>query len=140
MQVRFSVPGEPKGKGRPRFSNAGKYVKTYTPHDTVVYENLVRLSYTQAHPKVKLTGALRAEIRAYFPIPASVSKKKREAMIAGKVRYTKKIDADNLAKAVLDALNNVAYDDDKQIVELFVSKDYSEEPQVIVVLTEIEGG
>lgn len=37
-QIKFSVPGQPFGKQRPKFSRAGQYVKTYTPDETVSYE------------------------------------------------------------------------------------------------------
>ena len=40
-QIKFSVPGQPFGKQRPKFSRAGQYVKTYTPDKTVSYENSV---------------------------------------------------------------------------------------------------
>ena len=40
MEVRFTIRGEPKGKGRPRFCrNTGHAI---TPKDTVNYETLVR--------------------------------------------------------------------------------------------------
>lgn len=42
MEIRFTVHGEPKGKGRPRFTKTGHAV---TPKDTVIYENLVRMEY-----------------------------------------------------------------------------------------------
>lgn len=35
MKLKFSVLGEPAGKGRPRFRNAGAFVQTYTPEKTV---------------------------------------------------------------------------------------------------------
>ena len=37
MKLKFSVLGEPAGKGRPRFRNAGAFVQTYTPEKTVSY-------------------------------------------------------------------------------------------------------
>lgn len=43
MQVKFTILGEPKGKGRPRFSrNTGTAI---TPKDTVNYETLVHMEY-----------------------------------------------------------------------------------------------
>ena len=45
MRVKFTVCGEPKGKGRPRFAKVGNYTKTYTPKETASYENLVKLEY-----------------------------------------------------------------------------------------------
>ena len=50
-----------------------------------------------------------------------------------------KPDTDNIAKSVLDALNGLAYGDDKQIVELKVRKYYGVEPYVNVKLIELEG-
>lgn len=47
MRYQFVVPGEPGSKGRPRFSNRGKYVSVHTPPKTVEYENLVRLSFME---------------------------------------------------------------------------------------------
>ena len=43
MELKFTVHGEPKGKGRPRFNT--KTGHAITPKDTVIYENLVRMEY-----------------------------------------------------------------------------------------------
>lgn len=37
MKVKFTILGEPAGKGRPRFRSVGPYVKTYTPEKTASY-------------------------------------------------------------------------------------------------------
>ena len=42
MKVSFAIEGEPKGKGRPRVPKSGY---AYTPEDTVMYENLVKVEY-----------------------------------------------------------------------------------------------
>lgn len=42
-------------------------------------------------------------------------RKRREAMIAGTIRPTKKPDADNVLKIVTDSLNDIAYYDDAQM-------------------------
>lgn len=136
MRVEFTVPGEVCAKGRPRFVNRGRFVQTYTPDKTVNYENLVRLSFMQAGCE-KLSGAIKAEIKVFMQIPKSESMKKKAAMMAGQIRPTKKPDADNCAKSVLDALNKIAFDDDSQIVELHVNKYYSENPRVTITLEEI---
>ena len=46
-QIRFTIPGQPFGKQRPKFSRAGAHVKTYTPKETTSYENLVKLFYNE---------------------------------------------------------------------------------------------
>lgn len=138
MEVKFVIPGQPQGKGRPRFARMGNHVRTYTPDETARYENLVKLYYQQAANGVKLNGEISAAIIGVFPIPSSVSKKTRKQMIEGKILHTKKSDCDNLAKIVLDSVNGIAYDDDRQVCELYVKKIYGEQPRVIVSLKEIE--
>ena len=128
--LEFSVPGEPKGKGRPRVTRGGH---AYTPKDTVMYENLVRTSFRQAYPDhIPVTDKeITAEIRAYYSMPKA-SKKKTTQMIEGVIRPKKKPDLDNIAKAVLDSLNGIAYKDDSQIVSLTIDKAYSLQPRVDV--------
>jgi Holliday junction resolvase RusA-like endonuclease len=137
--IEFTVLGEPVGKSRPKFSTFNGHAMAYTPAKTVNYETLVKLSYQQqcgGNPYEK-DVALRAEITAYFPIPKSASMKRKKMMLDGVIRHTKKCDADNLAKACLDALNGIAYYDDSQVSELFVSKQYSDNPRVIIKISEI---
>lgn len=133
--VTFTIIGKPCGKGRPRFSTAGGYARSYTPAKTVEYENLVRMAWVQSGGE-KLQGVISATINCYFPIPKSVSMKKRVAM-DGEF-YTKKPDCDNIAKVILDALNGIAYDDDSQVALLNVYKLYdASETMVKVTLSEI---
>lgn len=136
-QICFAVPGTPVGKGRPKFSRRGNYTTTYTPEKTVNFENLVKLSFMQAECK-KLEGTLSAVITACFPIPKSVSKKMRQQMEEGYELHSKKPDADNIAKSVLDALNGIAFDDDSQVAVLSVIKRYAVEPKTIVSIQERE--
>ena len=43
--IKFSVPGAPVGKGRPKISSrGGKFARMYTPEKTASYENLVALA------------------------------------------------------------------------------------------------
>ena len=59
-------------------------------------------------------------------------------MLCGRILPTKKPDVDNVAKIILDGLNCIAWDDDTQVVDLSVSKYYSEEPRVSVMIEEID--
>lgn len=121
----FSVPGVPKGKGRPRFTGRGR---AYTPKATRDYERAVReaaleqariMQFLKYPPKT----ALRVSVIAWFPVPVSWPKWKREAAAAGDIYPTGKPDADNILK-VLDALNGVLWHDDAQIVEAVGRKRY----------------
>ena len=61
----------------------------------------------------------------------------RKRAAEGKIKPCKKPDSDNIAKAILDALNGVAYYDDSQIVELTIKKEYGEAARVEVELNAI---
>lgn len=108
----------------------------YTPARTVYFENLCRYEFYQAAGEAyqrpdsalyfEAYAPLRVEVTAYYMVPASCTRKRRADMLSGKLRPLKKPDADNVAKAVLDALNGVAYKDDAQVVELLVTKQWSE--------------
>lgn len=120
------------GKQRPRFNSKTRSV--HTPSKTVNYENWVKLCYKQQCKGEKLTGQIIANIMAYYPIPPSASKAKKDRMISNLDRPTKKPDVDNIAKIILDSLNNIAYDDDKQVISCCISKWYSNVPRVEVEL------
>lgn len=141
MNILITIPGEPKGKGRPRFKRIGKFVSTYTPEETASYENFVKVCFLSAHPQGSsplLEGEIEAEITAYFGIPKSTSKKKQQLMLEGDINPTKKPDMDNIAKIILDSLNGIAYHDDSQIVRLVVEKRYSNNPRVELKLISYE--
>ena len=135
-QIKFSIAGQPFGKQRPKFSRAGNYVKTYTPNETVSYENLVKLMYQQAAEGKLFSEDAMLDVRiiAYYEIPKSISKKKRKAMLEHKIRPAKKPDWDNVGKIVCDSLNKVAYRDDSAVVDAQVRKFYSENPRVDVTI------
>lgn len=132
LTAKFTVLGKPQAKQRPRVTRFG----TFTPKETVMYENCVKFEY-ERQSGVTLDGAIRATIICYYPIPKSVSKKQREQMEKGETPYTHKSDCDNLAKSILDALNGIAYRDDALISELHVYKYYAVTPRVDVILEEI---
>ena len=128
----FEIAGEPMGKQRPKFARVGNFTRTYTPKETVNYENWVKLCYKNFGGEHFGSVPLKVQITAKFPIPKSFSKKKHEQAVDGELRPTIKPDCDNIAKIICDALNGIAYDDDKQIIELVVIKNYAEKPSVVV--------
>lgn len=136
FRVAFIVPGEPKGKGRPRFNT--KTGRTYTPGDTINYENLVKIQYQALVGEKYTEKEVEAIITCYYGIPKSMSKSNREKVYHGKLRPTKKPDLDNIAKIVLDSLNGLAYKDDSQVVSLRIDKHYADKPLVKVELYEVE--
>ena len=109
MELKFTIRGEPKGKGRPKFSRQGNIVRTYTPDTTANYENYVKMEYwNQCGQRMFAKGVqLDMRLTAYFAI-------------------------------IADALNGIAYYDDSQIVDTAVRKFYSDEPRVVVKISEVE--
>jgi len=136
MRISFPVPGEPKGKGRHRSTIVGGYIKTYTPAETVAYENLIKLEFKGQCGGVKFPDDAQLDLRvkAYYQIPKSASRNKRAAMLSHQIRPTKKPDADNLIKVIADSLNGLAYRDDAQICDAMIRKFYSDQPRIEIVI------
>lgn len=141
MSVTFKVPGKVKGKARARTyydARAGRH-RSITPSGTVEYENSVRLAWSRLEERGWFQGeALAVTIIAYYEIPKSTTKRDRGKIAAGELHPTKKPDADNIAKAICDALNGLAYHDDAQIVMLMVLKRYTEGlPYALIGIKEV---
>lgn len=124
MIITFDLPGKPHGKGRPRITRTGR---AYTPEATREAEGYIRHQAAQAMTDIEvLRGAVQAWVEIEIEPPASFSKKRRTAALAGEVFPTVKPDADNVIKAIFDACNGVVYLDDKQVVKLSMMKRYGE--------------
>lgn len=124
--VHFVIPGTPVAKGRPKFARRGNFVTTYTPEKTASYENLVRVKAEEAmRNRPVIEGAVAVCIRLFVAPPASWSLKKQRAALAGEILPTSKPDADNCVKGIFDAMNEIVFRDDKQVVDLVVSKRYA---------------
>jgi len=139
LTIDFHVPGQPVGKGRPRIGKAGGFSRLFTPEKTVTYESTVALFAAQAMAgRPLLTGPVNLQMRVDFAIPASWSMKKQRAAEAGQILPAVKPDADNMAKAICDAINGVVWKDDVQVVELTLKKRYSVVPGVAVRIDPVE--
>lgn len=138
--VQFFVPGKPIGKGRPRVCRK----VTYTPKPTKDYENLVRQCYIAKYADKQPIPAkipLKVSIIANYPITQSMPKKQVKIIENGgafTVRPTKKPDADNISKIILDALNGLAYYDDNQVVTLRIDKCYAKDESQVGVYVKID--
>ena len=100
IKMRFEVLGRPMPKGRPRLGYRGQKAYVYTPPETREYERLV---------------GWVAKSAGCRPVEGPVS-------VSLNVYARGKLDADNIAKSILDGLNGIAYEDDDQVVELLVRK------------------
>lgn len=137
--MNFIVEGKPQGKARARtFYNAraGK-MQSITPEQTKSYEDLIRWKYRAAGGQYMGEKVLQVHIKAFYPIPKAFSKGKAYEAIDGNIRPTTKPDCDNIIKVVLDALNGVAYYDDKQVVCVSCNKYYGKEGYLSIEIDEI---
>lgn len=126
--IAFTVPGEVRGKGRPRIVKIGGFSRMAAHRQTATYENLVALACREAmgsYPAFE--GPVCVTMAARFAPPASSSRRVRAEMLSGRLPPAKKPDLDNICK-ILDALNGIAFRDDAQIVSIFARKYYAETP------------
>lgn len=127
------LPGEPVGKGRPRFNSQSK--RTYTPQKTMSYESMVKgYAYEAMGGREPITGPVSVIIEAYFTVPQSKSMKAADRRLAEAERLPviKKPDGDNIAKIILDPMNAIVFRDDSQAWSINVVKMYSPSPRVRV--------
>lgn len=138
MNLSFTIPGKIKAKQSVKFTKSGF---KYTPNGVKEYANWVRVCFYEKYPKhfpsIFFEKPLKVTIDVYFAIPKSFSKKKREQALNGDIFPTVKPDWDNSAKAICDALNGIAYPDDRQIVSGTVNKYYAEIDYVNVEIVEL---
>lgn len=123
----IEIAGEPRGKGRPRFTRQGH---AFTPAATRSYESAIRYAaQEEMNGAPPLDGALAVVVTATFPVPSSWSMRKRAAALSGSLAHITKPDCDNLLKTI-DALNEICWRDDKQITHATVVKHYGERPNL----------
>lgn len=115
------IPGQPVAKGRPRMTRSGH---VYTPQKTRDYESLIKKCFYEQNG-TKLNGPLELKMKAYFRKP----KTERSDLM------TKKPDVDNIIKTI-DALNGIAFDDDRQIVKATAEKLYGD-PRLEIEIREV---
>ena len=135
MIYEFEMIGDIVGKARPRMNT--RTGKAYTPTKTKNYEYFLRQLFIRKYPNfIPIETRVKVNIIAYFDIPKSTSKKKEAEMLKGAISPTKKPDADNIVKIVLDAMNKFAFKDDTQVTKLQIEKQYSKTPKIYIKIEE----
>lgn len=138
MEIKFIIDGEARGKGRPRATVRGGIATIYTPKETVDHEKYIKIQYKRQKGVYFADKPLIMDIKVYTQIPKNVSKIQKEKMLDFSILPTKKPDLDNIAKLILDALNDTAYADDKQIIALSLQKFYAEKAYTEVRIEDVE--
>ena len=135
MIYEFEMFGSIVGKARPRMNT--RTGRAYTPTKTKNYEYSLRQWFYMNYPNFKpIESRVKVKIIAYFEIPKSTSKKKEAEMLNGNISPTKKPDADNIIKIVLDGMNKFAFKDDTQVTKLEIEKRYDVNPRIYVKIEE----
>lgn len=131
-EVEVVVPGAPIGKGRPRGTAAGGYVKLYTPKRTADWERAAALLARNLWHRAPLEGEIEVEVDAVFPRPKRLLRKKDPE---GRMWHISKPDIDNVVKSSLDmAVMAGLMRDDSQVVKLSARSLYaskSEGPSLV---------
>ena len=134
-ELRFCIPGEVRGKGRPRATAVNGQARMFTDSKTRSYETRIADAATAAlGQRPPLEGPLEMHIRVRLVPPASTPKKARVLMIAGSLMPTKKPDLDNVLKAILDGCNKIAFQDDVLVVKFSAVKIYADVSGVDVLI------
>jgi Holliday junction resolvase RusA-like endonuclease len=129
MSLTFSVPGEPVPQPRPRVSTRGGFARAYVPAKHPVHAYRQALAAAAAAAGLSETGEpLNVVIDAVFERPKSHL---RKSGVRADAPRLPRPDVDNLAKAVLDALQDVM-GDDTLVARLVVEKSYGQEARTTV--------
>jgi Holliday junction resolvase RusA-like endonuclease len=135
--ISFVIAGEMRGKQRPRMTRGGH---VYTPTETRLAEaKVAKLAREAMGRRMPMSGAIALNIIVLTEPPKSAGKAEREQMLTGLKYPTKKPDLDNIVKLISDALNGIVYHDDRQIVSLWIIKEYAEIARTTVQIGTLAG-
>lgn len=134
--ISFFVSGVPKGQPRPRAfarnMGGGKFVaRVFDSGTAEAWKSAVAAEAAQHKPAAPISGPVRLRIRFFMPRARSHfvgGKPERGLKTGAPTHHVGTPDADNLAKAVMDALTQCGWHwrDDAQVAVLTVVKAYSE--------------
>lgn len=129
MALTFSVQGNPVPQPRPRVSTRGGFARAYVPktHPVHAYRRAIAAGAVKAG-LTQTAEPLSVVIDAVFARPKSHLRKSGLRPDAPRLPRP---DVDNLAKAVLDALQDVI-GDDTNVSRLVVEKSYGQEARTTV--------
>jgi Holliday junction resolvase RusA-like endonuclease len=133
-KISFTVHGKVVGKGRPHFVR--KTGVALTPQRTRSYESVIRDAAHREMVWEPWDAPVVAVIRAYYEIPKSWSKAKKE-LAQHQLVAPSKPDVDNIVKIVLDACNRTVYLDDTQVVTCISQKLWGDKARLEVEFVEV---
>lgn len=130
MAITFSVAGDPVPQPRPRVSTRGGFARAYVPATHAVHAYRAAIADAARAAGAGVHGEpVEVVIDLVFARPKSHLRK--NGLKADAPRYPR-VDVDNAAKAALDSLNGVAWEDDSQVTRLVVEKTYGSEARTTI--------
>lgn len=118
------MSGTPQPQPRPRAYRRGHAVGVYNPPTADAWKVRVAVGAKDIIDR-PMGGPLKVALWFKMPRPASHINKQGKPRSSAPAWHAQRPDTDNLAKAVLDAMNGIAFRDDSQIVELIVGKEWA---------------
>ena len=134
--MKIIIEGKPVSLKRPRVVNHGGHTFAYDPSKKDKDIALFQIKSKYKNIKKLSVCPIAIKIKAYMPIPKSLSKKKKKALL--NTYHIKRPDSDNIGKFVLDLLEDVCYEKDENICKLQIEKIYSEHPRTEIEIKKIK--
>lgn len=131
---RIVIPLRPKAKERPRHRGS----VAYTPKATKEYEEAVRHYYERECGLPPTDKPVMVTFMFNFMLPKSARSADKQRMLLGTCPYSARPDLDNIEKAVMDALNGLAFKDDSQVVGKLSLKRFWHHNSIMITIEEME--
>ena len=134
--IKFEVPGKPVQWQRRVVTKRGF---SFMPKLVTSYKSMIVTAYLTAlgcfrRTHVPHPGPVKMEVESFWPIPKSRPKWWKAIAQEERVPMISTPDQDNMLKIVGDALNQVAFVDDRLIYDSRVTMFYSQRPRLVVSL------
>ena len=116
--VKITIPGRPVPKKRPRTSTRGGKIHVYTPLKTSKYEKMIKYIALDASNGKSFFEDVEVNIKLFF-------KDRRFG------------DLDNYTKSILDGLQGIVFENDKQVAKLNIERYIDKEERAEVEIKEV---
>ena len=132
----YEYHGIPRAQGRPRATRMGHFTRVYEAKDDTLNKSNIRAQVVAQGPEYHESGPVTVSLICNFPRPKSHFNTRGLSPRAPE-HHAQKPDAENVAKAILDALTGVCWKDDAQVCSLAVHKAWTDrEPVTMITVAE----
>lgn len=130
--ISIEINGYPVTNASPRL---GRHGHTYNPRykEMDFYKWQIKSQYKEP----PLCGPVKVTATFVLPVPKSASKIRRKQMLSGTMHHIKRPDTSNFYYFLENALKEIVFEDDSQVVEIVAKKVYGETPRTQVIVEKI---